>query len=57
MIHGTADSLVSPQASKRYDEGYARSSLHLLKGVDHEFYRGMEEAAGVAVDFLANHVK
>lgn len=57
LIHGTADSLVSPQASKRYDEGYARSSLHLLKGVDHEFYRGMEEAAGVAVDFLANHVK
>lgn len=58
LIHGTADSLVPVRASKRYHEIYQNSSLHLLPGSDHEFYRGTEQAISLAVDHLtANHPK
>ena len=57
LIHGTSDSLVSPKASQQYHEIFTDSSLHLLKGVDHEFYRGTEEAVSLAVDFLISHSK
>ncbi len=57
LIHGTADSLVSPKASKQYHEVFAGSELHLLNGSDHEFYRGTEKAVSLAVDFLVSHSK
>lgn len=57
LIHGTSDSLVSTKASKQYHEIFTNSSLHLLKGVDHEFYRGTEDAVSLAVDFLISHSK
>lgn len=55
LIHGTADTLVSPKASKKYHEVYKNSSLHLLDGADHEFYCGMSEAVSLAADFLTAH--
>lgn len=57
LIHGTADALVSPKASKKYHEVYENSSLNLLDGADHEFYRGMEQAVSLAADFLTDHSK
>lgn len=55
LIHGTADTVVSPDVSEKYHELYANSRLHLMRGVDHEFYRDMAGAAGLAVDFLCVH--
>ncbi|WP_048000580.1 alpha/beta fold hydrolase [Lactiplantibacillus herbarum] len=37
LIHGTADTVVDPQASERYHEIYQNSHLHRLAGADHSF--------------------
>ncbi|MFC6259438.1 alpha/beta hydrolase [Levilactobacillus fujinensis] len=41
LIHGTADQIVSNQASQRYNDGYKNSTLHLIPGADH----GLDGAA------------
>lgn len=35
LIHGTADQVVEPKASLRYDDEYKNSELHLIKGAGH----------------------
>jgi len=57
LIHGTADNIVSYTASKKYQEVYPDSKLHLLEGQDHCFYHNIDEAASVAVDFIVAKVK
>ena len=37
LIHGTDDTVVSPNASKKYDQIYQNSTLHLIEGADHCF--------------------
>lgn len=53
VIAGTADTVVDPSASKKYDEVYANSELHLIDGADHRFSGSSEEPAlQFAADFL-----
>lgn len=35
LIHGTADQVVDPHASIKYDDGYSNSTLHLIEGAGH----------------------
>ncbi|WP_459482292.1 alpha/beta hydrolase family protein [Clostridium saccharoperbutylacetonicum] len=57
LIHGTEDSVVSYNASKKYHGVYADSELHLLEGEDHSFSHNMDEAVAIAVDFIGKKLK
>lgn len=37
LIHGTADQVVSPEASRKYNVILPNSQLHLIEGEDHKF--------------------
>jgi len=57
LIHGTSDGMVSYKVSEHYHEIYADSELYLQKGQDHAFYRYMDDAVNIAVDFIVRKVK
>lgn len=53
IIDGTNDQVVDPKYSKKYDEVYENSELHMIEDADHRFtgeYR--DKAAQLASDFL-----
>ncbi|WP_304676877.1 alpha/beta hydrolase [uncultured Lactobacillus sp.] len=53
LIHGTDDTVVSPNASKKYDQIYQNSTLHLIKGADHCFSDNYQKSAvKLTADFL-----
>lgn len=53
LIHGTDDTVVSPNASKKYDQIYQNSTLHLIKGTDHCFSDNYQKnAVNLTADFL-----
>lgn len=53
LIHGTDDTVVSPNASKKYDQIYQNSTLHLIKGADHCFSDNYQKnAVNLTADFL-----
>lgn len=56
LIHGTNDTIVSPNASKKYDQIYQNSTLHLIEGADHCFsdnYR--KTASNLTAEFLQDN--
>lgn len=56
LIHGTDDTVVSPNASKKYDQIYQDSTLHLIEGADHCFsdnYR--KNVSDLTTEFLQNN--
>lgn len=56
LIHGTDDTVVSPNASKKYDQIYQNSTLHLIKGADHCFSDSYQKnAVNLTTDFLQNN--
>ncbi|HEY8891596.1 MAG TPA: alpha/beta fold hydrolase [Clostridium sp.] len=57
LIHGTSDYVVSYTASKKYQEIYTDSELHLLEGQDHCFMHNLDEAVVLAVDFIVAKAK
>lgn len=53
VIVGSNDEVVDPKYSKKYDEVYANSELHIINGADHSFtgeYK--DQAAQLAADFV-----
>ena len=53
LIHGTDDTVVSPNASKKYDQIYQNSTLHLIEGADHCFSDSYQKnAVNLTTDFL-----
>lgn len=53
LIHGTDDTVVSPNASKKYDQIYQNSNLHLIEGADHYFSDNYQKnAVNLTADFL-----
>lgn len=54
LIHGKNDTVVDPQASQKYADGYENAQLHLLDGADHSFTDKdkMQEAVKIATDFV-----
>ena len=56
LIHGTDDNVVSPNASKKYDQIYQNSTLHLIEGADHCFSDNYQKnAVNLTADFLQNN--
>ena len=56
LIHGTDDTVVSPNASKKYDQIYQNSTLHLIEGADHCFSDCYQKnAVDLTTDFLQNN--
>lgn len=56
LIHGTDDTVVSPNASKKYDQIYQNSTLHLIEGADHCFSDSYQKnAVNLTTDFLQNN--
>ena len=56
LIHGTDDTVVSPNASKKYDQIYQNSTLHLIEGADHCFSDNYQKnAVNLTADFLQNN--
>lgn len=56
LIHGTDDTVVSPNASKKYDQIYQDSTLHLIEGADHCFSDSYQKnAVNLTTDFLQNN--
>ena len=52
LIHGTDDTVVSPNASKKYDQIYQNSTLHLIEGADHCFSDSYQKnAVNLTTDF------
>ncbi len=52
IIHGKADQVVPYSYSKKYDEIYNKSALHLMEGETHMFNKNQSVAVSTAVDFL-----
>ena len=53
LIHGTADQVVSPDASRKYHEILPQSVLHLIDGTGHLLDgTGRQETLQLATDFL-----
>ena len=56
LIHGTDDTVVSHNASKKYDQIYQNSTLHLIEGADHYFSDNYQKnAVNLTADFLQNN--
>lgn len=56
FIHGTDDTVVSPNASKKYDQIYQNSTLHLIEGADHCFSDSYQKnSVNLTTDFLQNN--
>ena len=56
LIHGTDDTVVSPNASKKYDQIYQNSTLHLIEGADHCFSDSYQKnSVNLTTDFLQNN--
>ena len=56
LIHGTDDTVVSPNASKQYDQIYQNCTLHLIEGADHCFSDSYQKnAVNLTTDFLQNN--
>lgn len=56
LIHGTDDTVVSPNASKKYNQIYQNSTLHLIEGADHYFSDNYQKnAVNLTADFLQNN--
>ena len=56
LIHGTDDTVVSPNASKKYDQIYQNSTLHLIEGANHCFSDNYQKnAVNLTADFLQNN--
>lgn len=56
LIHGTDDTVVSPNASKKYDQIYQNSTLHLIEGADHCFSDIYQKnAVNLTANFLQNN--
>ena len=56
LIHGTNDTVVSPDASKKYDQVYENSALHLVEGADHSFTDTYQKtAADLTAEFLQDN--
>lgn len=56
LIHGTDDTVVSPNALKKYDQIYQNSTLHLIEGADHCFSDNYQKnAVNLTADFLQNN--
>lgn len=53
IIVGSNDEVVDPKYSKKYDEVYSNSELHIIEGSDHSFTGEFkEQAAQLASDFV-----
>lgn len=54
LIHGLADTVVDPDASRRYDAVYDNDELHLLEGCDHSYLilPKRKEAIALLTDFF-----
>ena len=53
IIVGSDDQVVDPKYSKKYDEVYQNSELHILNGADHRFSNQYKDpAAKLASDFV-----
>lgn len=53
IIAGTNDQVVDPKYSKKYDEVYQNSELHMIEDADHRFSGEYKDiAANLASDFL-----
>ena len=56
LIHSTDDTVVSPNASKKYDQIYQNSTLHLIEGANHCFSDNYQKkAVNLTADFLQNN--
>ena len=56
LIHGTNDTIVSPNASKKYDQIYQNSTLHLIEGADHCFSDNHRKtASNLTAEFLQDN--
>lgn len=55
LIHGLADTVVDPEASRRYDAVYDNDQLHLLPGCDHSYLilPKRREAIAILIDFFS----
>ncbi len=52
IIHGTKDGIVPLQCSKRYDEIYQNSVLHLIEGETHTMRKKINSTTAIINDFL-----
>lgn len=53
LIHGTKDRIVSVRCSKKYDEIYRNSQLHLVEGETHTMRKKIGETIDIINSFLA----
>lgn len=57
LIHGTDDTVVSSNASKKYDQIYQNSTLHLIEGADHCFSGNYQKtASNLTTEFLQDNL-
>lgn len=54
IIHGTQDHIVSVNCSKKYNEIYQHSELHLIEGETHTMLRKLDKTTNIIVDFIKN---
>lgn len=52
LIHGTADRIVPLWCSRKYDEIYENSHLHLIEGETHTMHKKLDKTIQVISDFL-----
>lgn len=52
LIHGTKDRIVSVKCSKKYDEIYQNSQLHLIEGETHTMRKKLDETTGIIINFI-----
>lgn len=53
IIQGSEDMVVPPRYSRRFNEVYANSELHMMGGYDHEFTQNPALVARMVKDFIA----
>lgn len=55
IIHGMEDDIVPYRYSRKYDESYLRSELHLLEGENHLFSKRRKEMRQIVKRFIENN--
>lgn len=57
LIQGGSDALIPVRQAEDYITVFADGELHLLPGLDHDFYRDPEQPAALVADFFARNLR
>lgn len=57
IVQGSEDMVVPTRYSRRFDQIYETSELHILDGYDHEFTQNPTEVSRLVRDFIVEHTK